>query len=62
MAVRDKKVDISALARLTGLRQPTVTFHVNELAKAGLVKKIKSGRNVFCVSSPPVCPHCPLFN
>ena len=34
------KTTISDLVKLTKLRQPTVTFHVNKLAKKGIVKKI----------------------
>lgn len=44
----DDKKDVSDLVKLTGLKQPTVTFHVNQLTKAGLVKKEKRGRNVYC--------------
>jgi DNA-binding transcriptional ArsR family regulator len=51
---------VSELVRLTTLRQPTVTFHINQLAKCGFVKKIKDGRNVFCQIRKK-CPDCPLF-
>lgn len=61
MAAKNGKIDISDLAKLTDLRQPTVTFHVNQLVKAGLLKKSKSGRNVY-VSLSIRCPHCPLYS
>lgn len=61
LAVKKEKTDISELAKLTGLRQPTVTFHVNQLVKAGLLKKSKSGRNVY-VSLSIHCAPCPLYS
>ncbi|MDD5109749.1 MAG: metalloregulator ArsR/SmtB family transcription factor [Patescibacteria group bacterium] len=54
------KATVSKLVELTGLRQPTVTFHVNALAEAGLVKKTRVGKNVFCRLQEQ-CADCPLF-
>lgn len=51
---------ISKLVKLTGLRQPTVTFHINALCEEGLVKKSKAGRNVLCQTCQK-CDNCPLF-
>jgi DNA-binding transcriptional ArsR family regulator len=58
----DKKegVGISQLVSLTGLRQPTVTFHINQMVKKGIIKKKKLGRDVVC--SPSIkCTSCPLL-
>ncbi len=55
-----KKTTVSNLVKLTSLRQPTVTFHVNKLEKAGLLKKHKEGRTVFCEKTK-VCAKCPLY-
>ncbi len=53
--------NISDLVKLVGLSQPTVTFHVNQLVKAGLLKKDKVGRNIYCkVQHHRVCKTCPL--
>ncbi|MFC1711341.1 winged helix-turn-helix domain-containing protein [Patescibacteria group bacterium] len=57
---KGQKVNISSLVKLTKLRQPTVTFHVNKLAKKGIVKKYKAGREVFCQVHKK-CDNCPLF-
>ncbi|OGD53319.1 hypothetical protein A3J78_00150 [Candidatus Beckwithbacteria bacterium RBG_13_35_6] len=54
------KTTISDLVKLTKLRQPTVTFHVNKLAKKGIVKKLKVGRQVYCQTHKK-CDNCPLF-
>lgn len=42
------RVNISRLVTNTSLTQPTVTFHIDQLELAGLVKKTKSGRDVYC--------------
>ena len=55
-----QQVSVSALAKLTKLRQPTVTFHLNELAAVGLVQRQRVGRNVFCRATRK-CRDCPLF-
>ena len=55
-----KQSPVSSLGKLTGLRQPTVTFHLNQLQKAGLIAKNRVGKNVFCRLSAH-CAHCPLY-
>ena len=55
-----KGANISSLVKLTSLRQPTVTFHVNQLAKNGFVNKYKVGREVWCQVHKK-CDDCPLF-
>ncbi len=55
-----KKMTVSALVKMTALKQPTVTFHIDELAKRGLLKKVKVGRNVYCRATRR-CARCPLF-
>ncbi|MEK7127156.1 MAG: winged helix-turn-helix domain-containing protein [Patescibacteria group bacterium] len=61
MVAKKGKVDISKLEKIIGLRQPTITFHVNQLVKAGLLQKSKSGRNVFVTTSIH-CTNCPLYS
>ncbi|OGG14565.1 hypothetical protein A2773_02145 [Candidatus Gottesmanbacteria bacterium RIFCSPHIGHO2_01_FULL_39_10] len=54
-------VTVSTLVTMLKLRQPTVSFHVEELVKIGLVKKEKSGREVH-LAAVKKCSDCPLFN
>lgn len=51
---------VSDLVELTHLKQPTVTFHLDRLEKASLVKREKSGKLVYCQINRK-CPDCPLF-
>jgi len=55
-----EKVTIKELSVLTGLRQPTVTHHANELARAGLVRKERRGRETWCLANQ-ICADCPIF-
>ncbi len=55
-----KQVTITELVKLVSLRQPTVTFHVNRLAAAGLIVKKKLGRKTFCAANVR-CKHCALL-
>ena len=55
-----KKVNVTTLVKLVGLRQPTVTFHINQLVKRGMLRKTKAGRNVYCQVHKK-CDNCPLF-
>ncbi|OGD61952.1 hypothetical protein A2160_01150 [Candidatus Beckwithbacteria bacterium RBG_13_42_9] len=55
------KKTVNELVNLLGLRQPTVTFHLNFLAKERMIKKIKVGREVFCQINKR-CQNCPLFS
>jgi DNA-binding transcriptional ArsR family regulator len=57
---KGKKTTVNDLVELTSLRQPTVTFHLNQLEKVGIVKRKKSGRTVYCEARRP-CGNCPLF-
>lgn len=45
---QDERVNVASIVKYIRLRQPTVTFHLNELAKARLITKRKAGRDVFC--------------
>lgn len=56
------KVTVSELVKLTKLRQPTVTFHVNQLSRVGLIKKERNGREVFCILSRGCNDECMLFS
>lgn len=53
-------VTVNRLVKLTKLKQPTVTFHLNELEKYGLLKKQKHGQEVLCFLKQE-CTVCPLF-
>ncbi|OGY22680.1 MAG: hypothetical protein A2126_01235 [Candidatus Woykebacteria bacterium GWB1_45_5] len=55
-----EKTTVSSLVKLTVLRQPTVTFHLKELAKRRLVRRYKAGRNVY-YQTHKNCRNCPLF-
>lgn len=55
-----KGVNISKLVEFTKLRQPTVTFHINNLEKVGLIEKKRVGREVICSMKIPLCVGCPL--
>lgn len=58
---REKKgVKVGDLVNLTGLTQPTVTYHIKRLVKVGIVKKKKMGRQVCCLVCKK-CDNCPLF-
>lgn len=57
----DKGVSVNRLVKLTSLKQPTVTFHLNELERKGLVKKERNGKEVFCYLKQN-CAACPLFS
>ena len=60
----NREVTVMDVVRQFSLRQPTVTFHINKLADSGVIKKRKSGRQVFLsinlISSR--CKTCPVFN
>jgi len=56
----EEKTTVSSLVKLTNLRQPTVTFHLQELAKRGLVRRYRAGRNVY-YQIHKNCRNCPLF-
>lgn len=52
---------VSDLVELTRLRQPTVTFHLDQLEKTGLIKREKTGKLVYCHINQK-CSDCPLFS
>lgn len=54
-------VTVGNLARITHLRQPTVTFHLNEMEKNGILKKKRIGKEVFCILKLN-CVTCPLLS
>lgn len=58
------RVTLGTLVNFTRLRQPTVTFHVNKLAEAGLLQKKKFGREVIIQTKhlPERCTTCPIFH
>ncbi len=52
---------ITSIVKAVYLRQPTITFHINRMIEAGIVKKIKSGRQSIN-SVNKLCRSCPLFD
>ena len=58
---RTDRFVVSDLVKLTHLRQSTVSFHLDRLEKAGLVKREKAGKLVYCNINRK-CPGCPLFD
>lgn len=42
-----REATVTEIVDHLSLRQPTVTFHINKLSGVGLLKKRKSGRQVF---------------
>ena len=61
---QNSRVTVGALVSFTKLRQPTVTFHINKLAEAGLLQKKKMGREVIIQTRhmPKRCATCPIFH
>ena len=57
-------VTVNDVVAKLALRQPTVTFHINKLVSAGIVRKKKSGRQVFLklYHLSRECSDCPVFN
>ncbi|MDO8608951.1 MAG: winged helix-turn-helix domain-containing protein [bacterium] len=59
---KKKLAAIKDLVRIVKLSQPTVTFHVNQLVKSGILEKEKVGRNTYCmVRQMNNCSNCVLF-
>lgn len=54
-----KPMTVGQLVKLTKLRQPTVSFHIQELVASGLVSRKKEGRQVLCAAHPE-CKDCPF--
>jgi predicted transcriptional regulator len=55
-----KDNNINDIVSFAHLRQPTVTFHINELEKAGLIKKQKKGREVI-IKVERKCADCVMY-
>ena len=55
-ALRDGRLCVGELQQLSGLAFSTVSRHVSELERAGLVEQIKEGRWVFYALSDEVRP------
>jgi DNA-binding MarR family transcriptional regulator len=60
LLVNKDGVKVNDLVKLTNLKQPTVTFHINQLVKKKLVLKSKLGREVVCRLNIK-CVNCPLL-
>lgn len=51
LAEEDEK-SVSDIVKNFKLRQPTISYHLSEMEKAGLIKSRLSGRNVYYTLSP----------
>jgi ArsR family transcriptional regulator len=49
---REREVPRKALGEALGLSQTALTYHLRVLLSAGLIELRKSGRNLYCMSSP----------
>ncbi|OGG03396.1 hypothetical protein A2W14_07515 [Candidatus Gottesmanbacteria bacterium RBG_16_37_8] len=60
----DREATVNEVVKKLTLRQPTVTFHINKLASVGLIKKRKTGRQVFLKAHlrSSGCSQCILHN
>jgi len=61
--IRNRKngATVNQIAEYIHLRQPTVTFHLNELAERKLIKKHKEGKCVYCKTHIRCKNNCPLY-
>lgn len=63
--VKTPKATVSELVKLVGLTQPTVSYHLKDMAENGLLHSEKVGKEVF-YSLDKNCPHyddeCVLSN
>ena len=51
-----KKATVSEIVDFVGLTQPTVSYHLNEMKKNGILVSSKKGKEVFYTLSD-LCPH-----
>lgn len=58
------EVTVSEVVNHLHLRQPTVTFHINKLVKAGLITKRRNGRQAYLKLHyySHRCSACPVFD
>ncbi|MBI3366547.1 winged helix-turn-helix transcriptional regulator [Candidatus Roizmanbacteria bacterium] len=56
-----KLITIAGLVKYLNLRQPTVSFHIEKMTQAGIVRKIRRGKHTFCRIFKK-CADCPLFS
>lgn len=52
----DKPKNVSQITQFVGLRQPTVSYHLSEMQKAGLLTKKSQGKESY-YSINKKCPH-----
>jgi len=57
---KEKEINVDTLTRRLSISQPTVTFHLKMLSKAGLITKKKIGREVH-LHIRQFCEKCFLF-
>lgn len=53
---KGESASVSEIAEYIGLRQPTVSYHLSEMMKTGLLNRKTSGKKVF-YSVNQLCPH-----
>ncbi len=49
--------NVSELTEFSGLKQPTVSYHLTEMLKTGLLSKEIKGKEVFYSINSGNCPH-----
>ena len=54
--LENQNLSVSELVSRIGLRQPTVSYHLLEMTKSGLLNRKSEGKNVL-YSVNPDCPH-----
>ena len=52
----NKKANVSEVVSIVGLRQPTVSYHLKEMERDGLLKSERKGKEVF-YSISHFCPY-----
>lgn len=60
----NREATVSEIVGKLELRQPTVTFHLNKMVLARLLKKRRNGREVLLKlrKLSPRCLTCPIYN
>lgn len=49
------KLSVSAIVKALNIKQPTVSYHLHEMQKTGLLTSEKQGKNVFYITNKE-CP------
>lgn len=52
----NKNVCVTDVIDYVNLKQPTVSYHIAQMQKSGLIKKIQKGNKIF-LKINRICPH-----